>query len=136
MNSSQLNFFIFQDDGSEIENFFRRHSVEILKYHIHRDENRISKGLPTINERVQYKIGLTRTDFMNDIDYKYDVHSKGYELDTLKSCAIEFDTGGFYPYSNQILQRARFYCVYSYYDNGENLMIKRDDFKECSGQRA
>ncbi len=54
----------------------------------------------------------------------------GYYVDIGKSNAIEFSRGGFYPYSDKILHRARLYTVFDYYDDNGNLIEKDLDFKE------
>ena len=50
-----------------------------------------------------------------------------YYIDIVHSSCIEFDIGGFYPYSDKVLHRSRFYYVSAYYDK-ETLVKKNDRF--------
>lgn len=124
MNSKQINFFITPEDKTYIADFLKTNNCLLI-------ENNISNPQISTNSLLEreniFQLFFTHKNYEHKIFFKHLKEKNYYYLDIVKSCAIEFDLGGFYPYSDKELHRGRFYCVYKYYDD-EILVSKNDNF--------
>jgi hypothetical protein len=113
------------EDWEAINDFFLKKDLLLIKTPIIRKED-LFRTRANINDEDLYQIYLTKKEFSEYIFLKKE--NDGYGIDILRSYAIEFDRGGFYPYSNKILHRSRFYSVTKFYDENDILVNKHVDF--------
>ena len=123
MKSKQLNFFITPDDKNNIESFFKDHDCLFIRNNI--KSAKIDLDISFEKESI-FQFFLSKENFKKEIFFKQ-IEDKSYYVDVIRSFVIEFDVGGFYPYSNKELHRGRFYCVTSFYNNG-SVANKNGDF--------
>ena len=123
MKSKQLNFFITPDDKNNMESFFKYHDCLFIRNNI--KSAKIDLDISFEKESI-FQFFLSKENFKKEIFFKQ-IEDKSYYVDVIRSFVIEFDVGGFYPYSNKELHRGRFYCVTSFYNNG-SVANKDGDF--------
>jgi hypothetical protein len=121
-SSKQLNFFIVNEDWASIGSLFSGMDVLFIKVPFKDMSKILSTDIGTKGEE-SYIVYLTKEKFFDRIEFRND--TDGYNVDVIRSYAIEFNRGGFYPYSNKILHRARFYAITSFKDEN-NISIKKD----------
>ncbi|WP_160140290.1 hypothetical protein [Chryseobacterium sp. c4a] len=128
MASKQLNFFITPDEYERINKMIlERNIVVLVKQNISiTSEIVISKILPPIEDEI-FQVYLSTPQFLDKIIVLSTDNGKKY-FDLLRSYLLEFSVGGFYPYDRNILQRARFYYVKSFWNDQDILEKKSDDF--------
>ncbi|OCA77106.1 hypothetical protein BBI01_01190 [Chryseobacterium artocarpi] len=103
--------------------------IVILKQNISdKGEVIISKTLPTIEDEI-FQVYLSAPQFLDKIEVLSTDNGKKY-FDILRSYLLEFSLGGFYPYNKNLLHRARFYYVKSFYDKYDDLEQKSNSFCE------
>jgi hypothetical protein len=124
-----MNFFIVPEDWPRIDDFLKEVGASVIDSPVinkdqlfpgERNEARSSQVYLT-NDRCGEKIVLN-------------AHDQGYYVDIVKSNVIEFSRGGFYPYSDKILHRARLYTVSTYYDGNGQLVDKETAFLEWAAR--
>ncbi|MBD1435206.1 hypothetical protein H8B06_20475 [Sphingobacterium sp. DN00404] len=129
MKSKQLNFFITPEDHEEINEFmFQKDIYAVTDKYIQNDENPIKK-IPDMKAKIFQIYFLRKEDFdsLKTLSTKNNI----FYFDNLTSPLLEFSLGGFYPYDKNLLQRARFYYIKGFYENG-TFVDKADDFLEWS----
>lgn len=128
MSSKQLNFFITPDGYNRInEMILTKNIILILKQNISdKGEVIISKTLPPVEDEI-FQVYLSAPQFLDKIEVLSTDNGKKY-FDILRSYLLKFSLGGFYPYDKNILQRARFYYVKSFYNQYDDLEQKSNSF--------
>jgi hypothetical protein len=109
-----MNFFITPDDKSKINAFFKSNDCLVIPNHV--KTKKIESDLSLEQDNL-FQIFLTTKNFKKEISFKRIEETNLYYVDVVKSLVIEFDIGGFYPFSNKELHRGRLYCVTSFYEN-------------------
>lgn len=117
-NSKQTNFFIVPKDWPEIRAFFEKNNVIFFKGPILDENNFLPSNPELINSEGTYQVYLTKKEYQRKILLKQ--QKEDFDIDIVRSYVIEFNRGGFYPYSNKVLNRARFYTVTRYLEDGHN----------------
>jgi hypothetical protein len=125
-DSKQINFFIVPDDWAMIGEFFKKAGVHVIKVPLLKADHLVKSHLNQDLEASQ--VYLTNEDYKRKIVLT--PQKTGYYVDVVRSSAIEFSRGGFYPYSDKILHRGRLYSVFKYYNDDGILTVKDSDFKE------
>lgn len=128
MSSKQINFYITPEDIFDINNFLLESECVFIKENTLETKSIFIDSLAT--KEPLFKVGLSRSEFANKVQYKYLEAKNYYYLDVLRSYVIDFDLGGFYPYSNKELHRGRFYYVFEYYGDDGNVVCKNAEFIE------
>ena len=128
--STQVNFFCVSEDWNDFAEFFRRKEINYWPIKTLGPTNIGSEHPWLERDRWPLKIGLAHSNFADNIRYSPDPHSGGFALDVYRSCVIECDTGGFYPYSADILHRSRFYAVNDYFTRRGEHITKDEQFKK------
>lgn len=124
MSSKQINFFIVPEDWPTINKFLKEAGASLIKVPILKIDHIFNESINDDTEAHQ--IYLTNEVRRNEI--VLNPHKAGYYVDVVKSNTIEFNRGGFYPNSNKILHRARFYTVFKYYDDNGDFILKDESF--------
>jgi hypothetical protein len=127
MNSKQVNFYLLPDDLASIEEFFREKDIITIKTGLETPVPTACDVLSAYNEKI-FQVHLTHKNWVNKTYFNFFEKKAIYYLDVLRSYALEFSIGGFYPYSDKELHRARLYFVVRYYDNQETLVSKSNEF--------
>lgn len=128
MPSKQLNFFIMPEDWKQISEVLEKQNVYFIKVPLKDSSKIFTKTIADKKEGESYRVYLTNEEYKNKIFFEHGDDKKTLEVDILKSYAIEFDRAGFFPYSSQILHRARFYTVTKYFDKSGKELEKDADF--------
>lgn len=130
MASKQLNFFITPENFDRInEMILERNIVVILKQNISDTSEIITtKTLPPIKDEI-FQVYLSTPQFLDKIIVLSTDNGKR-SFDVLRSYLLEFSLGGFYPYDINLLQRARFYYVKSFFNKYDELEQKSNSFCE------
>lgn len=111
------------DDYYLIDNFLKEYKSILLTDD--QIENPTKNDFSLINKDEDvHQIYLTKEDSLNEVKIIED-GVRYYYL--VSSHLLEFSLGGFYPYDKNSLQRARFYYIKAYYDNGQ-FIYKSDNF--------
>ena len=123
MRSRQINLFITPSDMAGIQLFLKTKSCILIRNNVQiaKIDSKIS-----LDKEDVFQIFISRKDFINKIFFKQ-VKDNYYYVDVVKSLAIEFDIGGFYPYSKKELHRGRLYMATSFYEN-ETIDYKAQEF--------
>ncbi|WP_445455566.1 hypothetical protein [Flavobacterium sp. HNIBRBA15423] len=130
MKSKQINFYIVPKDFNLINDFLKKNQCSIyVNNYIIKKKNPIYK-LPNQEEEI-FQVYLSSDKFENEIH----IIEKGEMsyFDVFKSNFVEFTLGGFYPYDETLLQRARLYVITDYYGN-DYLITKDTVFIEWSNK--
>jgi len=128
--SSQLNFFSVPEDGERFADFFARKGGQFLAF---KQEDKVVRPMEKIwfeDGRWPHQVGLVPIDFIGDVAYREHGIAGKYGLDVTKSWVIEYDTGGAYPSTPNVLHRSRFYAVNDYFASNDMLVTKSDTFKK------
>lgn len=129
MSSKQLNFYITPEEHQKINEFIvKKGAIILLKEKISSDNKiEFQTELPT-NDIFQ--IYLSNHEFIDKVKINTTNTNNGdiKSFDILESYLLEFSLGGFYPYDRNILQRARFYYVKSFWNEKDVLEKKSTDF--------
>jgi len=127
MSSKQLNFYITPEDHERINDFILKKETLILLNQKISLDNKIEfqNGIPT-NDIFQ--IYLSNNEFIKKIKINTSKENNIKSFDIDDSYLLEFSLGGFYPYDRNILQRARFYYVKSFWNDQDILEKKSTDF--------
>ncbi len=75
-----------------------------------------------------FQIYLTKKEFLGNVKTLSTENGVEY-YDNLVSPILQFNLGGFYPYDNTLLQRARFYYIKGFYAKS-NFVNKSEQFIE------
>jgi hypothetical protein len=128
--SSQQNFFCMPEELALFTDFFHRRKVSFLP--IEQDEANVrpQEQLDVEERRALHKIGLVFADFVGNVSYQWKEWNGKYELNVRESWVIEFDLGGFYPSTPNILHRSRFYAVNDYFTRADVPVTKSEEFKK------
>ena len=126
MNSKQLNFFIVPNDYPKINEFIIKQEAIVLANQDISDNVKIIFRNKLPDNQI-FQIYLSTKNYTDDIIISTTSKGKKY-FNIQESCILEFSLGGFYPYDTNVLQRARFYYVNSFYDKNGNMIKKRNDF--------
>ena len=126
--SRQINFFIVQEDWPAISAFFKQQGVVFIKVPILSEENIYSDDIGSKTKEESYQVYLTRKEYHSNVFTAQLKSEKAAYIDIVRSYAIEFNRGGFYPYSKNILHRARLYSINKYYNNEGHLIEKESHF--------
>ncbi|PSL22984.1 hypothetical protein [Chitinophaga ginsengisoli] len=126
MNSKQVNFFLAPEDQAEVINFFTEVGCEVVQ------ENTRKSGQPVYFDikkdlKDAFHLYLCTPEFLETLAFRCLECRQEYYIDILKSNAIEFSIGGFYPYSNKEIHRSRLYFV-SRYCEGDSLFQRDEEF--------
>lgn len=114
------------DDIPSIYVFFRNNLIRSASQAIKNDNDAMLHYLPKESSSTTNRIYLSTDDFQPNLRYKYDEVNLTYEIDEAKSYVLQFEPGGFYPYSSKVLHRGRLYGTTSYFvSNGE--MFNKDE---------
>lgn len=130
MNSSQLNFFINNNDLEAIEDFLKRENCMIFDSlvksidSVGNGELKSHSGFP--KPQVYFQDNYSK----KKIYYKYQQSKNYYFIDETRSPVIQFSIGGIIPASKKELYRSRFYFIHQYYDNNGNIISKDEDLKQ------
>lgn len=130
MKSKQLNFYIVPEDMDSLNEFLKdKGCIVFINDYINENKNPVY-SLPSIDENI-FQVYLSSDKFENEIH----IIEKGETsyFDVFKSNFVEFTLGGFYPYDETLLQRARLYVITDYYRN-DYLIIKDNVFIEWSNK--
>ena len=119
MNSKQINFFTVPQDICDISTFVKEQQCKIVKGKL---EYPLTEYDIQANEEMIFQVYLLR-DFMPFGDSTKIIDAKD-EIDIFSNPCIEFGIGGFYPYSDKVLHRSRFYFISEYYEN--DLLLKKN----------
>lgn len=122
MNSRQKNFFITPEDYPQIVNFFDEHGCILIRNNI--KSATIDSSVSFIKENI-FQVFLTNANFVEQVFFKKLDKKDYYYIDVVNSYVIEFDIGGFYPYSKNVLHRGRFYSIISFQEN--HTLMRKDD---------
>lgn len=128
MNSKQINFFITPDDYTEIIKFFNDRHCKILKGDIKKNSVINSYDIVSNREKI-FQVYICKKEYEKLLSIEH-LEDEKYFIGILKSYCIEFDIGGFYPYSNKELQRGRLYYVLKYYSDHDRAVEKEQGFKD------
>jgi hypothetical protein len=121
MKSKQINFFITPNDKNKISAFLKANDCLLVKTNV--EAAKIDSDISFEKKDVS-QIFLSKEDFKKEIFFKQVEDRNYYYVDVVRSLVIEFDIGGFYPYSNKELHRGRFYCITSFYK--EQKVVDKD----------
>ena len=99
-----------------------------IKVPLKDSSNFFTKTIADKKEGESYKVYLTKEEYKDKIFFEHGEDKKTLEVDILKSYAIEFDRAGFFPYSSQILHRARFYTGNKYFNKSGKEVEKDAEF--------
>jgi hypothetical protein len=121
-HSKQTNFFIVHEDWPLISNFLKNKGVVFIKNPVINKLDLLSDDISSKNEDESFQVYLTKKEYAEKVVLKQ--QKVGYDVNILESYVIEFSRGGFYPYSDKILYRARFYTVTKY--EGASDKIEKD----------
>jgi hypothetical protein len=124
MKSKQINFFIIPDDKPKIGSFLKANDCFFIRNNVKTAE--VDSDISFEKENL-FQIFLSKKGFKKAIFFKQVEDKNCYYIDVVKSFVIEFDIGGFYPYSDKELHRGRFCCVTSFYEKGA-IASKDDEF--------
>lgn len=116
-NSRQINFFSVPDDIGEIATFLKDSNCIILKSKLEDPHDIFDYDIVANTESI-FQVYLVKNDLRENLKFNYTSIKDYYFLELLKSNAIEFSLGGFYPYSNKVLHRSRLFYIYKYHENG------------------
>lgn len=127
MSSKQLNFYITPEEHQKINEFIaRKGAIILLKEKIYSDNKiEFQTELPT-NDIFQ--VYLSNNEFIKKLKINTSKEKKIKYFDIDESYLLEFSLGGFYPHDRNILQRARFYYVKSFWNDQDILEKKSTDF--------
>ena len=126
--STQLNFFIEIEELPKMLDFLRERNCIIIKNNSSSVEAAFDFDFVE-NNKKSFQIFITNEKFKKDLNFLYLKEKQYYYIDIGSSYVIEFDIGGFYPYSDKELHRSRFYVIFKYYE-GDNLIEKSKEFIE------
>lgn len=116
MKSKQLNFFITPDDHNDINEFLKQNDVFIIvDEYILTSKNPVRR-LPDPDDHI-FQVYLLSKNNIEDLKVLSTKNNIRY-FDNLTNPLLEFSLGGFYPYDRNLLQRARFYYIKGFYQNG------------------
>lgn len=121
MESKQINFFITPGDKHKIDSFLKANNCLTIRTNV--KAPKIDSDISFEKENI-FQFFLSKEEFIKGIFFKQVENRDYYYLDVVRSLVIEFDVGGFYPYSNKELHRGRIYCVTSFYKEG--VIINKD----------
>jgi hypothetical protein len=123
MKSNQINFFVLPNDLIVFEKILLNHGALFIKQPIYDLNNLYSNSIQYLpDENLFDKIFLTTKEFQKNIVIEKVEKQPYYLINGLLSEVVEFSRGGLL-YSNNKLERGRFYYVNSYYAN--NLTIRK-----------
>ncbi|MGN6803290.1 MAG: hypothetical protein ACTHJN_15420 [Ginsengibacter sp.] len=127
MKSKQINFFILPEDWESINSFLTDKNICFINEDTVLSDFKLSeKPVEDKYRKSKYKIYLTTEEFKDQL-YLED-HEGDVSIDVLKSYAIEFDRGGFFPFSQKVLHRARLYAVTEYFTSNKEKVRKDECF--------
>lgn len=121
MKSKQINFFTTPSDKPKINAFLKANDCLLIKTNV--KVAKIDSVILLEKENI-FQIFLSNREFKKEIFFKQVEDEDYYYVDVVRSLVIEFDIGGFYPYSNKELHRGRFYCITSFYE--KNIVVDKD----------
>ena len=118
MKSKQLNFFIVPSDYGAINKFFEKNEIKLFWDKALNGARKNDKEILGSNDVFQ--IFLSQDEFSKHI-YTRDTDSGIKYYYIVSSYLVEFSIGGFYPYDKSALQRARFYYIQDFYEDGNSI---------------
>ena len=134
MNSSQLNFFIVPEDWPFIFELFAQYKVIYIRDSIATLENLSSLKVPYIDGRLPFLLLLTSAEYTSSIVMNYSEKREVFECDVESSFVIQFNRGGYFPNSDRVLHRGRFYCTTGYYARRGEPVTKGPEFKQWANK--
>lgn len=122
MNSSQLNFFILQDDIIEIEKIISSYGMCMTKQvNSIQDASCDNELIMEFNSANRFLIIKSINSNESEIFFDYSEIQNKYIINNYKSNVIQFNRGGFYNGDLSRLHRARLYTSHSYHIGGETI---------------
>jgi hypothetical protein len=126
MKSKQLDFFILPADWAAIFNFLETRECKIIIAGTSGNIQLLTSAADIVEKGV-FQFYICRRDDISEMKIE-NIDELTSQIDSLRSECIEFSTGGFYPYSNKELHRARFYYIIDYYADAGNVVKKSNRF--------
>jgi len=127
--SKQMNFFILPDDLPHIYDFYDSNDIKYIIDKKKNTEDLVFRDFPYVHGKSYERIYLTSAQFTDRIYFIYNKDQVDNSLDREKSYVLEFNPGGFFPSSDKVLHRARFYCKTDYFVSNNERVVKDEKFK-------
>ncbi len=134
MRSKQINFFVLPYELQLIELFFKEYDIKYIRENITQNTDYFADEIPRIGNSNSSKVFISKKSYEKNIIYHYENQKGIFSLDSLKSYTIEFNTGGFYPNTEDTLQRARLYFITSYFVSNGEVIEKDKDFVDWANK--
>lgn len=129
MHSRQRNFFLAPDEILDVYTLFCNQGLRFIKSHGTRKDVYDRYDF-VINADQVFQVSVYKSDFSDCINFDR-TEGKGVSfVDIRSSYCIQFNLGGFYPFSSEIYHRSRFYDVVSYFNQHGELVSKGAQFLE------
>ena len=127
MRSKQINFFTAPEDIIEISEFLKAKGCYIFKNNLE-SINQLEEYNIVSNTDEIFQVCLTNKEFVNKIEFEFVESKNYYYIDILKSYVVQFNIGGFYPYSQKELHSGRLYYIFEYYGDNDDVIQKDKNF--------